>query len=139
MPVTSPRKGTRSAPSSRFSSLDKKDTKAFVDFCKRAAAEENLVFLDLIKKYRKANAAGRVKYFHKIETSHLHPTTSISPVNLDSALLRRIRETVELANADQKKLPRDLFDEAEAFVTELVDTDLFPKWQTRSRSNSDVC
>jgi hypothetical protein len=134
----SPRKNDASEPSSRFSSLDKKQAKAFLDFCKKAAADENLAFLALVKKYRKANASGRVKYYHKIEVAHLHPTTSIAPVNLDASQLRAIQAQVDTSSKTQTKLPRTLFDEAESFIMELVDTDLLPKFQTRSRSNSNV-
>lgn len=133
---TSPRVKAKSAPPSRFSTLDKKETKAFQAFCKSSAAEENLDFLGLVKKFKKANAAGRTKYFHKISVQHLDPTSSVAPVNLDSSLLKAIRSTAEPALASGLKLPRTLFDEAELFITEIVDLDLLPKFQTRSRSNS---
>lgn len=135
-PNTSPRAKAKSAPPSRFSTLDKKASKAFQAFCKSSAAEENLDFLNLVKKFKKANSAGRVKYFHKISVQHLDPTSSVAPVNLDCSLLKAIRNQAEPALASGLKLPRDLFDEAELFITEIVDLDLLPKFQTRSRSNS---
>lgn len=133
---TSPRHKAKSAPTSRFSTLDKKETKAFLAFCKSSAAEENLDFLNLVKKFKKANAAGRVKYYHKICVQHLDPTSSVAPVNLDSNLLKAIRSEAEPALASGNKIPRTLFDAAESFIIEIVDFDLLPKFQTRSRANS---
>jgi hypothetical protein len=129
----------KSQPSSRFSSLDKKESKAFAEFCKRAAAEENLHFLALVRKFKKANAAGRTKYYHKIFVNHLEVTTSVEPINLDCSMLRAITNTAEGLLASHVKLPRTLFDEAEQFITEIVDLDLLPKFHTRSRSNSTWC
>lgn len=135
-PSASPRTKSKSTPTSRWSTLDKKSTKAFVDFCKRSAAEENIDFLALVKKYKKANAAGRVRYYHKICVQHLDPSTSVAPVNLDSCIVRAIRTTAEPALEANMKLSRQLFDAAELFINEIVDFDLLPKFQTRGRSNS---
>lgn len=121
-----------------YETLDKKLSKEFVAFCKRSAAEENLQFLTLVKKYKKSNSATRAKLYFVIRDEHLGAVTSASPVNLDSECLEAIGRSAEKAISENGKFPKDLFDEAEEVIMALVYLDLIPKFQTRLRASLAV-
>jgi len=117
-----------------YASLDKKLSKAFTDFCKRSAAEENLQFLTLVKKYKKSKSSTRAKLFYHIRDAHLGASTSANPVNLDIDCLEAISRKAEKAILSHGKLSKDLFDEAEEIIASLVNLDLLPKFQSRIRA-----